>query len=411
MAYPLALNTDKFLSGGAMDAPDLQVRTAMNKLAWGMPISAKDAQRITERQRLEQQSIQTAQNAAQMQQMRQAGPIDVRSYTGSMWATSGPMAAQPIEGYVAPKRYNPEATADLILKQNFGGMQPGSLQIAYGGSREGQSETVPPEMMVPATETGEPIVSQTQVPEVKSVIPKQSALGSLLGSAATGPAGTAQSGYFQPSSSKYPVGSALAFTTPRQLENEIRQANYNQRVDKLKAENARKQGEDAVKSLAARHAMGEDISTGLGLTEDTNLIARATTQGRELANKIRSGEVREQEFVDGNTVYKALVNVNTGKNEGPVVPVRSTERLPGSAPEQQFSGQLEPVINPVTKQPLPDVFRDPVTGRLVHSGQLSPNTQLLSSLGLGGVATQPQQPQQSVQTGKAKLPSGWSMTP
>lgn len=422
MAYPLALNTDKFLTGGVMDAPDLQVRTAMNKLAWGMPITSKEAQRITQRQGLEQQSINAAQKAAEFEQMRQGSPIDVRSYTGSMWASQGSaMAAKPIEGYVAPKRYNPEATANTILNQNFGGFQPGSLQVAYGGSREGQSEVVPPEMLVPAG-------YGDNVPEAPVGIPSAPALNALIGGGqaiqtimpsgvnvgqkiqpiqalgqTTGTQYPAQGKPIDRFASPYPSGSALAMTTPRDLENKVRMANYDLRVQKQQQEAAHKQGEDVVKSLAARHAMNEDISSGLGLTEDTNLIARATTQGRELKNKIRSGEVREQEFVDGDTVYKALVNVNTGRNEGPIVPVRSTQRLPGSEPMPKASGQLTPVMNPVTKKPFEDVFYDPVTKSYVHTGQMGSAASVLNALGFGGVA-----PQQT--TGQANNPpAGWTV--
>ncbi|NBW08421.1 MAG: hypothetical protein EBR82_10370, partial [Caulobacteraceae bacterium] len=133
MALSDFLNKDPFAAGGVMDAPDLQVRTAMNKLSWGIPLTQQEARRVTARQGLEQQSINTAQENARKQALLGMQGVDVSSYAGSMWAKPGSYsAARPIASRTG---YNPEATADALLKQRFGTMQPGQVQVAYGGSR------------------------------------------------------------------------------------------------------------------------------------------------------------------------------------------------------------------------------------------------------------------------------------
>lgn len=140
MALSDFMNKDPFAAGGVMDAPDLQVRTAMFKVAAGIPVDNKEMRRLMIRQGLEQQSINTAQENARMQSLLGMRNVDVKSYAGSMWSKPGSYtAARPI----APQGgYNPEATADAILKQRFGEMQPGQVQVSYGGSREGQNQVL-----------------------------------------------------------------------------------------------------------------------------------------------------------------------------------------------------------------------------------------------------------------------------
>jgi len=202
MAYPLALNTDKFLTGGVMDAPDLTVRTAMNKLAWGMPISQKEAQRITQRQGLEQQSINVAQEAAQKQAMMGMSGVNVGSYAGSMFSTPRSYtAAQP----------NQEAVADLLLKQRFGSFEQGQLRgtvnpremTKYMGGTpqeiqtiqrfDDKSGTVVPAINIagvnfPATaaqrdamglKPGQPIPTPTAVPSLVTTKPRTASVGPM----------------------------------------------------------------------------------------------------------------------------------------------------------------------------------------------------------------------------------------
>jgi hypothetical protein len=67
MAYDDYLNKDKGLRGGAMDAPDLQVRIAQAKIAANAAhlLTAKEWRRIAERQRLEQESRPMAMTASE----------------------------------------------------------------------------------------------------------------------------------------------------------------------------------------------------------------------------------------------------------------------------------------------------------------------------------------------------------
>jgi hypothetical protein len=67
MAYDDYLNKDKGLRGGVMDAPDRQVRIAQAKIAAGAAhlLTAKEWNRIAERQRLEQESLPMAMTASE----------------------------------------------------------------------------------------------------------------------------------------------------------------------------------------------------------------------------------------------------------------------------------------------------------------------------------------------------------
>jgi len=67
MAYDDFLNKDKGLRGGVMDAPDRQVRVAQAKIAAGAAhlLTAKEWNRIAERQRLEQESLPMAMTASE----------------------------------------------------------------------------------------------------------------------------------------------------------------------------------------------------------------------------------------------------------------------------------------------------------------------------------------------------------
>ena len=248
MAYPSALNTDKFLTGGVMDAPDLQTRTAMNKLAWGMPISAQEAKRITQRQGLEQQSINVAQEAAQKQALLGMRDVNVGSYAGSMWSPPG--------SYTAP-RANQETVADLILKQRFGTFEQGQMRGTVNPVAATQSFAAGP-TTTPITTTfrktpdvnaalglegmgnilpqnieaqNNPVANiPTQAPLIPapktiSAVPQGGqvqlppALQQLLG----GQAQAQQSAYQAP---QYPVGSALSAATPEMQRTALSQKSF-----------------------------------------------------------------------------------------------------------------------------------------------------------------------------------------
>lgn len=107
MAIPTALNRDPFLAG-VMDAPDPVVRSAMAKVMnpQGLPpMTQKELDRLLNRQFLEQQQVKQA-NAYQGRQLYEARQeiasgrmpeIDVKSYSGSMFAAPGSYTdARPI---------------------------------------------------------------------------------------------------------------------------------------------------------------------------------------------------------------------------------------------------------------------------------------------------------------------------
>lgn len=157
-----------------MDAPDATVRLAMMKMlnpAGMPPMTQEEAQRLSTRMYLEGQSAKNVPTSAQTMQMRQAGPVDVNSYAGSMWAAPGSYtAARPTQ---IPSS-TMEQRADAILKQRFGEMLPGQT-MREAGMRD--------EWMVPAQQ-GAPEVRQlpqTGAGSFISALKQPSGLESLLG--------------------------------------------------------------------------------------------------------------------------------------------------------------------------------------------------------------------------------------
>lgn len=127
MAINTLLNKDPFATGGVMDAPDKAVVVAMNKIALGMPLTQQELGRLATRQRLEEQSMAVASNKASYQGLIGGGPIDVKSYTGSMYAGADPFS-------------NP---ANAALESRFGKRAPGQIDISYGGNAIGAPKYTP----------------------------------------------------------------------------------------------------------------------------------------------------------------------------------------------------------------------------------------------------------------------------
>ena len=127
MAINTLLNKDPFATGGVMDAPDKAVVVAMNKIALGMPLTQQELGRLATRQRLEEQSMAAASNKASFQGLIGRGPIDVKSYTGSMYAGADPFS-------------NP---ANAALESRFGKRAPGQIDISYGGNAIGAPKYTP----------------------------------------------------------------------------------------------------------------------------------------------------------------------------------------------------------------------------------------------------------------------------
>jgi len=367
MAYPSALNTDKFLTGGVMDAPDLQTRTAMNKLAWGMPISAQEAKRITQRQGLEQQSINVAQDAAQKQALLGMRDVNVGSYAGSMWSPPGSYTAarpiaQPSGGFSA------EATADKLLKQRFGEMQPGSLQIAYGGSREGQSETIPAEMMVPAQSS---VPSAASVPATQTAIPQAPALSSILGMGAGMAARVPQAGgvsssaqqilgvqqQYAPQGFQAPVGSALGAMTPNQMNLAQQQQHLAFQQQEFGARQTQESRKNAVSYVASLLASGQPLPQNMNIPQDVMSLAVVE------ANEMKKKGQYSQEFVDPATgqVYKKTFTPGESAQTIPVYPSSGSPELQGKAEaEKTRAAEAEKTIAATYNQILSGVEKHTV---------------------------------------------------
>lgn len=278
MAYPLALNTDKFLTGGVMDAPDLTVRTAMNKLAWGMPISQKEAQRITQRQGLEQQSINVAQEAAQKQAMMGMSGVNVGSYAGSMWSAPGSYtAARPV---AQQQGYNPEATADALLKARFGSFAPGQIR----GTQPYVSQETP---LIDVAGTQFPAVGSNQVAGVP--------MGMLQ--PATAPSAAAVQEVTQPQTSiiqsapvlSQLIGGVAPQTPAASRVGAIPQATQNQLSPALAQILGRSMGQQA--DYGGQGPYGDQPQVPVG-----SALAAATPQMRSLAQSQQSFGLQKQQF-------------------------------------------------------------------------------------------------------------------
>lgn len=141
------LNPNPFQAGGVMDEPDLQVRTAALRFRAGAPMSAQDFRRIAVRQGLERQNepVGGQSTSALTTALRAANPggIDVRSYTGSMWAPDGPMAARPLPAG-APRVGEPGG--GIQVRNYTGSMFRGGQPVVGAGG----GMTVPSGMLAPA---------------------------------------------------------------------------------------------------------------------------------------------------------------------------------------------------------------------------------------------------------------------
>ena len=135
-----------------MDAPDPVVRSAMAKVMnpQGLPpMTQKELNRLLGRQYLEAQDQKTQANNAslQTQRVRQAissgdmPPIDVRQYSGSMYAPQGSYSEART---LAPTRVSAiERSADQLLKARFGQMAPGQMSVAPYTSPSTPSQPAP----------------------------------------------------------------------------------------------------------------------------------------------------------------------------------------------------------------------------------------------------------------------------
>jgi hypothetical protein len=193
------MNRDPFAPGGVMDAPDLQLRIALNRRAGGLPLSADQERRIAVRQGLEAQSSRAAagNQPPGISSLLAAGG-DVRGYTGSIYGAPGSYtAARPGPG-ISSLLPSAERSADLALRARFG--DPPNERVTV------QTELPAPADVARAFSSGTAIPPAQQVnvvggidiadatgsrflPGISSILPSQPATAAPTPSPAAGAAG------------------------------------------------------------------------------------------------------------------------------------------------------------------------------------------------------------------------------
>jgi hypothetical protein len=367
MAIANALNRDPFLTGGVMDAPDPVVRSAMAKMMnpQGLPpMTQKELNRLLNRQYLEQENIRQSNTASQQTTAIRAAiasgqmaPIDVTKYAGSMYAAPGSYAAaRPM---AQQGGYNPERTADALLKAQFGQMLPGQ-QVRIAG--------VPDEMLVPA---GQPeqveSVGQTAAPAAKPGSVIEQLIGRPLSLFDSVPPSV-----YQPTPSGPTVNQVMGMT-PMAQQQRLAQERF--AADQREA--LRKQ---TVGTLASMVALGQDI-TQFDVSPD--ILNEAAVEGAKLSQYTKKKFPTSQKSIEGGIVYEQQLDPETGEPIGSKIPLRSTQQLPGTA-KPVSQGQFVPAVNMQTGQPIPGMYLDTSTGAVRNVVIPGTSEQVLKGLGLDG---------------------------
>jgi hypothetical protein len=379
MATPNALNRDPFLTGGVMDAPDPVVRSAMAKMMnpQGLPpMTQKELNRLLTRQSLESENVRLSNTASQQTMAARQGiasgqmaPIDVRQYAGSMYAAPGSYtAARPMAEATG---YNPERSADALLKAQFGQMLPGQ-QVRIAG--------IPDEMLVPA---GQPEVQPVAQPAAQAPsMTGGSAIEQLLGRNLS--LFQAPEPIYQQAPAASTVSQIMQMTPFAQQQRLAQQ--------KFAADQREAQTNQLIDTLASMDALGQDITQFSG-SIGADILNRAKVKGEKLKSDTQPKFPAIQETVENGIVYSQRFDPNTGQPVGGRIPERSTAQLPGTAPVQS-KGRLVPATNPQTGKPYEGVLLDVDTGKLVNIAVPGFAQQIMGQygIGLGGQQSGVQQP-------------------
>lgn len=362
-----------------MDAPDPVVRSAMAKAMnpQGLPpMTQKELNRLLGRQYLEAQDRQTQANNASLQTMRMRQEI-ASTLPGAkaeaaadrlLKAKFGVMEPGDIQiatkdGYRvinAGSAYKPgiEGIADAMLKDRFGAMLPGEVEVA---TQRGTTMLLPDQPQ--GTETPAP-----QAVQDLSGFSGNTAIERLLGrnlSLMQG-AGTAQ-----PMGA--PTPSNVFSYTPAAMAQQLGQRRF-------EADYAADQRKQMIETVSAMYGQGQDINQ-LNLPPD--ILSEAVVRGEKIRNEISRKYPASKSIIRDGVVYTQRYNPETGEELGDLIPIRSTQNLPGSA-RPQSKGQLVPAIDKTTGQPIPNLYLDTDTGQLRSTAPLSERASLLSDTGFGG---------------------------
>lgn len=366
-----------------MDAPDPVVRSAMAKMMnpQGLPpMTQKELNRLLNRQYLEGENIRQSQTTSQQTMAARQGiasgqmaPIDVRQYAGSMYAAPGSYtAARPMAEATG---YNPERSADALLKAQFGQMLPGQ-QVRIAG--------IPDEMLVPA---GQPEIQPVAQPAAQAPsMTGGSAIEQLLGRNLS--LFQAPEPIYQQAPAASTVSQIMQMTPFAQQQRLAQQ--------KFAADQREAQTNQLIDTLASMDALGQDITQFSG-SIGADILNRAKVKGEKLKSDTQPKFPAIQETVENGIVYSQRFDPNTGQPVGDRIPVRSTAELPGTA-KPKSTGQLVPAINTQTGAPIEGIFFDPTTGNFRNVGIPGTAQTVLAGLGLGGVQQPAVQPPPQIKT-------------
>jgi len=350
-----------------MDAPDPVVRSAMAKAMnpQGLPpMTQKELNRLLGRQYLEAEDRKNqAQNATlQTMRMRQdiaAGEspaIDVRQYAGSMYAAPGSYSAarplRPTGGGVV------ERSADALLKQRFGEMLPGEVEVANRRGTMMLLPEQPQEVEAPAPQAVQEVSGFSGNTAIERLLGRNLSLMQGVGTA-------------QPMGA--PTPSNVFSYTPAAMAQQLGQRRF-------EADYAADQRKQMIETVSAMYGQGQDINQ-LNLPPD--ILSEAVVRGEKIRNEISRKYPASKSIIRDGVVYTQRYNPETGEELGDLIPIRSTQQLPGSA-RPQSKGQLVPAIDKTTGQPIPNLYLDTDTGQLRSTAPLSERASLLSDTGFGG---------------------------
>lgn len=364
-----------------MDAPDPVVRSAMAKMMnpQGLPpMTQKELNRLLTRQFVEGENKRQAQTASQQTMAArqaiasgQSAPIDVRQYSGSIFSAPGSYTA--MSPMAQPMGYNPERSADALLKAQFGQMLPGQ-QVRIAG--------IPDEMLVPA---GQPEVQPVAQPAAQAPsMTGGSAIEQLLGRNLS--LFQAPEPIYQQAPAASTVSQIMQMTPFAQQQRLAQQ--------KFAADQREAQRKQMVGTLASMVALGQDI-TQFNLPPD--IMNEAAVEGAKLSQYTKSKVPEIQETVENGIVYRQRFDPNTGQPVGDKVPLRATAELPGTAKPKSM-GELIPAINSQTGAPIEGIFFDPATKEYRNVGIPGSAQTVLGALGLGGVQQPAAQPPPQIKT-------------
>ena len=313
-----------------MDAPDSVVRSAMAKAMnpEGLPpMTQKELNRLLGRQYLEAQDRQTQASNTSLQTMRmrqgiasgQSPAIDVREYSGSMYAA------------------------------------PGSYSAA-------RSPTIPGEL-----------TRQSQQPGIE-LERGNSAIERLLGRNLNVMQGA---GSAQPMGG--PTPSNIFSYTPAAMRQQSAAEGQQLAAIRFASDLASKERKQTIDTFAAVVASGQDIDQ-FNLAPD--IIAEANAIGLKMRKELAPKYPSTKSIVRDGVVYTQRYNPETGEEVGDLIPIRSTQQLPGTAKPQS-----EGILIPVRDQSgaiVPGIMFDPVTRQYRNPAPMSQSAALASEVGLGG---------------------------